>query len=133
MVKFMSKYATEIDEYIIVYPSEKDVKTLETVCKNTVVRKVIIPKFLENKDLPIYYDIFKCAEKYNIKIELFDRGSDVVITENVRFCYTDENEIFVGNNNAYLVTKDEELIYAYGDHSAVIPNEDRTYKKLPLN
>ena len=129
----MSKYATEIDEYVIVYPSEKDVKTLETVCKNTVVRKVIIPKFLENKDLPIYYDIFKCAEKYNIKIELFDRGGDIVITENVRFCYTDENEIFVGNNNAYLATKDEELIYAYGDHSAVIPNEDRTYKKLPLN
>ncbi len=133
ILRNVSKYATEIDEYIIANPDEGNLKALDTVCKNTVVRKVIIPKTLESGDLPIYSDIFECAEKYNITIELFDYGENVAITDDVRFCYTIENGVFVGNDKANLTSSGESVVYTYGERSSAIPKNGQTYEFLPLN
>ena len=133
IVRNMSKYATEIDEYIIANPDNNDAKALERVCKNTVVRKVVIPKTLENKDLTIYNEIFKCAEKYNIQIILFDFDESVEICNNVRFCYNANDEIYIGSDTAYISGATDNISYTYGARSVTIAKGNRIHQNLPLD
>lgn len=132
VVHNMSKYATEIDEYVILDPDEKDAKTIENVCKNTVVRKILIPKTIENQDLLIYKEILLCAEKYNIEVVIFEFEKEVALDDKVRFSYNSDGTIFLGSDNAYLLGTGDTLSYTYGNRTSYIPNAEYIEQRLPL-
>lgn len=133
VARYMSKYATEIDEYFLINPSKQDVATIEYVCENTIIRTVYIPKSVGVEDLELYFDIIKCAEKYNIAIELLDESSNVEIYNGVSFSYTSD-EGFLLNSDAVSVKKvSGELVAEYNGETRKITSEDSISIPIPLN
>ena len=133
VVNYMSKYATEIDEYFIIYPNEKDAAMIDTVCKNTVIRKLYISKTLDNKDLFVYYEILKCAEKYNISVELYEFDSDVEICNGVLFNYNMENGFSIYSDKVTVKKHGDTTVCEYRGEIYDIEYLDRISNEIPLN
>ena len=133
VLKNMSKYATEIDEYFIIEPDAKHIDVLETVCENTIIRKLYLPKVLVNSDLLIYYEILKCAEKYNISVELYKNDCDVEICNGVCFNYIDSDEFSVFSQSVMLTKAGSQISCKYQDNVYGIDYKDGVSKTIPLN
>ncbi|MBE6534816.1 MAG: ComEC/Rec2 family competence protein, partial [Ruminococcaceae bacterium] len=133
VVKNMSNYAMEIDEYFIVHPDKNDVSTIESVCKNTVIRKLYLPKTITNSDLIAYRDILKCAEKYNMTVELYDDDISVEICNGVLFSYNQMNGFSVCSDKVSLKEQNEKLICEYNNNVYEITYRGGVSTKIPLN
>lgn len=133
MVKFMSKYATEIDEYFITDPDEKDAHVIEKVCKNTVVRRLYLPKTVSNNDLSLYYKILKCAEKYNISVELYESADSVKICNGVTFSYNHSNDFLIESETVKLEKQNENIFCTYQGETFTVGYDSGFSKKIPLN
>ena len=133
VLEYMSIYATEIDEYFIASVDEKDAKTIEYVCKNTIIRKIYLPKNLNSTEIPIYYDILKCAEKYNMAIELYDDNSNAEICNGVSFSYNANDGFSIASNKVLLARQGESLACRYNGNEYNISYDDGVSNKIPLN
>ena len=133
ILDYMSKYATEIDEYFIANPDVKDVKALESVCKNTVIRKLYLPKSLNSDDLAVYYEILKCVEKYNISVELYEYDSAVEICNGVLFNHNAEDGVSVYSDKIKLKKKGDSVICEYKENDYEIIYDEGVSKIIPLN
>ena len=133
VLKNMSKYATEIDEYFIVEPDDKHIDVLETVCENTIIRKLYLPKVLVNADLSVYYKILKCAEKYNISVELYENDCNVEICNSVFFNYIASNEISISSQSVVLTRLGSQILCEYQNNFYDINYKDGVSKTIPLN
>ena len=133
VLKYMSFYATEIDEYFIVNPDKNDEATLERVCKNTVIRKLYLPKNLENKDLSVYYAILRCAEKYNMVVGLYDYNSNVEICNSVSFIYTATDGALINSDKVCVKKQGSEIVCEYNDVAYDVGYEKGVSKIIPLN
>ena len=133
VVKYMSKYATEIDQYFIVDPDGDDAKTLNRVCENTVIRRILISKSLKNSDLSAYSEIFKCAEKYNIDVELYDYDNNVEICNGVSFNYNPNEGFSVASDSVRLKSQGEKIVFEYQNNIYDVPYKERLSTVIPLN
>ena len=133
VVNNMSKYATEIDEYFIVDPDKNDVNVIESVSKNTVIRKIYLPKTLELTQISSYYDILKCAEKYNIIVELLDDASSVEICNGVLFNYSKVDGFSVLSNAFEIKRVEQSLVLEYNDVVEKIKFDNGISEVIPLN
>ncbi len=120
VVSEMSIYATEIDKYFIINPSTKDALTLDTVLKNTVIRTLYLPKNVTTSELMAYKNIFICAEKYKIKIELYDGNNIVEICNGVSFSETKDGCVSVYSDTVSMNVFDKKAVYTYGGVSREI-------------
>ena len=132
-VKFMSKYSTEIDKYFIVEPDENDVKTLNKVCKNTVVRTLFVPKAFGNKDISAYREILKCAEKYNITVKLYDYSDDVEICNDVLFSYNPNDDFSITSSEVRVKKLGDKTVCEYQNKIYDIGYDNDFSKVIPLN
>ena len=132
-VKYMSKYSTEIDKYFIVEPDENDAKTLNKVCKNTVVRTIFLPKALTNKDISAYRDIFKCAEKYNIAVELYDFENNVEICNGVSFSCNSAEDFSITSSKVKVNKQNGKTVCEYQNKVYDVGYDNGFSKVIPLN
>lgn len=132
-VKFMSKYATEIDKYFITDPNEKDTLVIERVCKNTVIRNLYIPKVVSNNDLVLYYKILKCAEKYNITVNLYDYDTSVEICNGVMFSYNALDGCSIYSEAVRLKKTGDKTFCEYQNKSYEVFYDLGFSKVIPLN
>ena len=132
-VKFMSKYATEIDKYFITDPNEKDTLVIERVCKNTVIRNLYIPKVVSNNDLVLYYKILKCAEKYNITVNLYDYDTSVEICNGVMFSYNVLDGCSIYSEAVRLKKTGDKTFCEYQNESYEVFYDLGFSKVIPLN
>ena len=130
---YMSNYATEIDEYFIVSLGEKDVETLEYVCKNTIIRKIYLSKSLNKEEILYYYEILKCAEKYNISIDLYDAENNVEICNGVLFSYSTDEDFLISSNKVKLKKEGERIACVYGSERYDVGYTDGVSNVIPLN
>ena len=130
---YMSNYATEIDEYFIVSLGEKDVETLEYVCKNTIIRKIYLSKSLNKEEILYYYEILKCAEKYNISIDLYDAENNVEICNGVLFSYSADEDFLISSNKVKLKKEGERIACVYGSERYDVGYTDGVSNVIPLN
>lgn len=133
ILKYMSKYATEIDEYFITNPNKNHARILNTVCENTIIRKIFIPNNIENNDFLVIYDILTCAEKYNIDVELYEKDTNVEICNNVLFNYTSLDEFSVFSKKVCFKNQGEKTFLEYGGEIYDLTYNDRFSKIIPLN
>lgn len=133
VTKYMSKYATEIDEYFITALDEKDANTIENVCKNTVIRKLYIPKTVDSAELAICYDILKCAEKYNISVETYGDGTNVEICNGVRFNYTDDGGFSIKSDKVDVKREAQGVVCYYKDVRYEVQYNGILSREIPLN
>lgn len=133
VVQNMSKYATEIDEYFIVAPNVNDASVIESVCKNTVIRKLYLPKTVSTKELSVYYDILKCAEKYNITVELLEDDSSVEICNSVLFNYSELDGFSVSSSTFKIKSADDALAIEYNGEVGKIKFNNKISEVIPLN
>lgn len=91
----MSKYATEIDEYFIISPAENDADILERLLENTIIRKIYLPKSVDSEEYLFSYEVFRCAEKYNMEIDVYDEEEIVEICNGVYFRYSKDEGVNV--------------------------------------
>ena len=133
VVNNMSKYATEIDEYFIVDPDKNDVNVIESVSKNTVIRKIYLPKTLELTQISSYYDILKCAEKYNITVELLEDDSSVEICNSVLFNYSELDGFSVSSSTFKIKSADDALAIEYNGEVGKIKFNNKISEVIPLN
>ena len=129
----MSKYATEIDEYFIVSLDERDARTIESVCKNTVIRKLYIPKTLNRKEIAWCYEILKCAEKYNISVELYGKDTSVEICNGVLFNYNSDDGFSIVSDKVTVTKQDKKIVCKYNDIHYVVEYKNNRSKEIPLN
>ena len=133
VVNNASIYATEIDKYFIVTPDENDATLFDEVCKNTVVRKLYLPKQLDSADLNVYCDIFKCAEKYNVDVAVFDCDGGVEICNGVMFNYNIDKGFDVSSAAVKIRNCDEDLAIEYQGADRKIKIEKKKSEIIPLN
>jgi hypothetical protein len=133
VLEFMSIYATEIEKYFIVSVDEKDATTIEYVCKNTIIRKIYLPKTINKTEEMHYYDILKCAEKYNIAVELYDDECNVEICNGVLFNYSDSNGATVLSDKVRLQKSGDSITCLYGERYYDLGYSDGVSQKIPLN
>ena len=133
VLKYMSKYATEIDEYFIIEPNKNHAKILNEVCENTIIRKILIPNTVENEDFTAIYDVLICAEKYNIDVEMYEKDINVEICNSVSFNYISCDEFSVFSNDVKLKKQDGEMLFEYGGQRYEVGYNNRCSKVVPLN
>ena len=133
VLKFMSIYATEIDGYFIISPDENDAKTIDDVCKNTIIRKIFLPKMPNIDEIKQYYDILICAEKYNIIVELYNFDTNVEICNDVVFNYSVDNGFSLIGKSAELKKQGEDIICIHNNVCYDVGYSDGVSKKIPLN
>ena len=132
IVTEMSIYATEIDKYFIINPSQKDYDTLNVVMKNTVVRTLYLPKSVTNSEMLAYKDIFICAEKYNIEIKLYDKNNIVEICNSVSFSEINGESVSLFSDTARFELFKEKAVYTYRGKSREIYGLLEPSVTLPL-
>lgn len=128
----MSIYATEIDNYFIVNPSKNDATTLNLLLKNTIIRRIYIPKSVTNKELLAYKDILLCADFYNIEVLLYEKNNDVEICNSVSFSDINGESVLVASSVASIEFYDEKAVYTYGGVSREIPENSNLSIELPF-
>ena len=133
VTKYMSKYATEIDEYFITTLDEGDAATIEGVCKNTVIRKLYIPKIVDSTELAICYDILKCAEKYNISVEVYENGDNVEICNGVLFSHSEDDVVSIKSDKVEVKKENQIIVCSYKDIRYEVQYKDYLSKEIPLN
>ena len=133
VLRYMSNYATEIDEYFIVSLGEKDIETLEYVCKNTIIRKIYLSKSLNKGEILYYYEILKCAEKYNISIELYDAENNVEICNGVAFSYSADEGFLISSDKVELKREGERIACVYGSERYDVGYTNGVSNVIPLN
>lgn len=133
VLRLMSIYATEIEKYFIVSVDEKDATTIEYVCKNTIIRKIYLPKTINKTEEIHYYDILKCAEKYNIAVELYDDECNVEICNGVLFNYSDSDGATVLSDKVRLQKSGDSITCLYGERYYDLGYSDGVSQKIPLN
>jgi ComEC/Rec2-related protein len=128
----MSKYATEIDEYFIVSPSENDAKIIEKLLENTVIRKIYLPKSVEYEEYLSSYEIFKCAEKYNIEIDVYDKQEKVEICNGVYFFYSESDGANIFSQSSRFYFLDGKTNYVIGEKLHTFSEGELYEATLPL-
>jgi ComEC/Rec2-related protein len=128
----MSKYATEIDEYFIVSPSENDAKIIEKLLENTVIRKIYLPKSVEYEEYLSSYEIFKCVEKYNIEIDVYDKQEKVEICNGVYFFYSESDGANIFSQSSRFYFLDGKTNYVIGEKLHTFSEGELYEATLPL-
>ena len=128
----MSKYATEIDEYFIVSPSENDAKIIEKLLENTVIRKIYLPKSVEYEEYLSSYEVFKCAEKYNIEIDVYDKQEKVEICNGVYFFYSESDGANIFSQSSRFYFLDGKTNYLIGEKLHTFSEGELYEATLPL-
>ena len=128
----MSKYATEIDNYFINYLDNGDIKALEYMSKNTVVRNVYISQSLKYEDNEVLKSLFKCAEKYNIKLHIYKDGESVEIYDGVTFSSTEQGTVQIKTAQSQIEFSKEILTCTYGEETCFIDATINGIFELPL-
>jgi hypothetical protein len=128
----MSKYATEIDEYFIVSPSENDAKIIEKLLENTVIRKIYLPKSVEYEEYLSSYEIFKCAEKYNIEIDVYDKQEKVEICNGIYFFYSESDGANIFSQSSRFYFLDGKTNYVIGEKLHTFSEGELYEATLPL-
>lgn len=128
----MSKYATEIDEYFIVSPSENDAKIIEKLLENTVIRKIYLPKSVDYEEYLSSYEIFKCAEKYNIEIDVYDKQEKVEICNGVYFFYSESDGVNIFSQSSRFYFLDGKTNYLIGEKLHTFSEGELYEATLPL-
>ena len=132
VLRNMSKYATEIDEYFVVSPSENDAEIIKRLLENTVIRKIYLPKSLEYKEYLSSYEIFKCAEKYNIEIDVYDRGERVEFCNGVYFRYSNSEGVNIFSESARFCFLNGKTNYVIGEKVHSFSEGELYEATLPL-
>ena len=128
----MSKYATEIDEYFIVSPSESDAKIIEKLLENTVIRKIYLPKSVEYEEYLSSYEVFKCAEKYNVEIDVYDKQEKVEICNGVYFFYSESDGANIFSQSSRFYFLDGKTNYVIGEKLHTFSEGELYEATLPL-
>ena len=128
----MSKYATEIDEYFIVSPSENDAKIIEKLLENTVIRKIYLPKSVEYEEYLSSYEVFKCAEKYNVEIDVYDKQEKVEICNGVYFFYSESDGANIFSQSSRFYFLDGKTNYVIGEKLHTFSEGELYEATLPL-
>jgi hypothetical protein len=103
------------------------------VCKNTIIRKIFLPKMPNIDEIKPYYDILICAEKYNIIVELYNFDTNVEICNDVLFNYSIDNGFSLIGKSAELKKQGEDIICIYNNVCYDVGYSDGVSKKIPLN
>ena len=128
----MSKYATEIDEYFIVSPSENDAKIIEKLLETTVIRKIYLPKSVDYEEYLSSYEVFKCAEKYNIEIDVYDKQEKVEICNGVYFFYSESDGANIFSQSSRFYFLNGKTNYVIGEKLHTFSEGELYEATLPL-
>lgn len=128
----MSKYATEIDGYFIINPSEFDAIIIDKMMKSTIVRNIYVPKDTDYAEVLSIKNIFLCAEKYNISIKLYDLNEIVEIYNGVSFSKINDDKSALVSDGVYIEIFGDKMFYVYDDVKREIYKLDNICITLPL-
>ena len=128
----MSKYATEIDEYFITSLDKGDVNAVKYLSKNTAIRNLYIPQVLENSDVNLIKEIFECAEKYNIKIKLYQIDESVEIYKNITFDFDSTGQVNLKSESALFEFSKSSFAYSYNGETRLFDRNVNGIFELPL-
>ena len=113
-------------------PSENDAEIIKRLLENTVVRKIYLPKSVEYEEYLSSYEIFKCAEKYNIEIDVYDRGERVEICNGVYFLYSNSEGVNIFSESARFCFLNGKTNYVIGEKVHSFSEGELYEATLPL-
>lgn len=68
------QYATELDGYLLTHYHNKHLSTFQSLADNWIVRKLYLPKPLNENEESIYYALCRAAEEHHVTVETFEES-----------------------------------------------------------